>query len=105
VNNTAIQLIIPDEVRGRVMSVMMMTFGLMPLGAVPAGIAAESLGAPAVSAVSAGLFALSVVAIFAVVPALRGLDRSLSEDGGRPAAAPYRKTPAPVSAGEPPLGR
>ncbi len=32
-----VQLNITDEVRGRVMSVYMMTFGLMPLGALPAG--------------------------------------------------------------------
>jgi MFS family permease len=79
VNNTAIQLIIPDEMRGRVMSVMMMTFGLMPLGAVPAGIAAESLGAPVVVAVGAVLFAASVLLMFAVLPAFRRLDESLEE--------------------------
>lgn len=79
VNNTAIQLVIPDEVRGRVMSVMMMTFGLMPLGAVPAGIAAESIGAPPVVATGAVLFIISVLIIFMVMPAFRNIDRSLEE--------------------------
>lgn len=101
VNNTAIQLIIPDEVRGRVMSVMMMSFGLMPLGAVPAGFAAESFGAPVVTAVGAVLCVVSILAIVAVVPALRSLDRALGAGGaGRPDAVPYTRAPAPVSAGD-----
>ncbi len=95
VNNTAIQLIIPDEVRGRVMSVMMMTFGLMPLGAVPAGIAAESVGAPPVVAVSAIIFIGSVLLIFAIVPSLRSLDRYLEEGQARETA---RRAAAPAGA-------
>lgn len=97
VNNTAIQLIIPDEMRGRVMSVMMMTFGLMPLGAVPAGVAAESVGAPPVVAVSALLFIGSSLLMFAVVPALRSLDRYLEEGRAREVArgaAPLEEAPA-----------
>ncbi len=78
VNNTAIQLVIPHEVRGRVMSVMMMTFGLMPLGSVPAGIMAERVGAPPVVAVSAGLFVVSSLFVFLVIPAFRSLDREIA---------------------------
>jgi MFS family permease len=101
VNNTAIQMVIPDEVRGRVMSVMMMTFGLMPLGAVPAGIAAQSVGAPPVVAVGAVLFVASTLAIFGAVPSLRSLDRGMEEgrdrETARRAAAPSaeRGLPAP----------
>ena len=79
VNNTAIQLVIPDEVRGRVMSVMMMTFGLMPLGAVPASVAAESLGVRSVVAVGGILCVASMLAIYYVMPAFRSLDRQLEE--------------------------
>jgi len=86
VNNTAIQMVIPDEFRGRVMSVMMMTFGLMPLGAVPAGIAAQSLGAPPVVAAGAVLFVLSTLGIFIAVPSLRALDRGMNEGREREAA-------------------
>ena len=96
VNNTAIQMVIPDEVRGRVMSVMMMTFGLMPLGAVPAGIAAQSIGAPPVVAVAAVLFIMSTLGIFAAAPALRNLDRSMEEGRERETA---RR--AVLAAGEP----
>jgi len=78
VNNTAIQLVIPHEVRGRVMSVMLMTFGLMPLGSVPAGIMAERVGAPLVVAVSAGLFIAAAMLVFLLVPAFRSLDREIA---------------------------
>ena len=78
VNTTAIQLVIPHEVRGRVMSVMMMTFGLMPLGSVPAGIMAERVGAPPVVAVSAGLFVASALLVFLMIPAFRSLDREIA---------------------------
>ena len=58
-NNTLVQLAVPDELRGRVMSVYMTTWGLMPLGALPQGILADWFGAPAV-AVGTGLTELSV---------------------------------------------
>jgi len=95
VNNTVIQMVIPDEVRGRVMSVMMMTFGLMPLGAVPAGIAAQSIGAPPVVAVGAVLFIVSTVGIFVANPSLRTLDRSMEE--GRERETARRSAPAPAA--------
>lgn len=107
VNNTAIQMVIPDEVRGRVMSVMMMTFGLMPLGAVPAGIAAESIGAPPVVAIAAVLFIISTLSIFAAVPSLRRLDSSIEEGreretARRAAAAPGPEVSDPVLADDSP---
>ena len=46
-NNSLLHLHITDEVRGRVMGVYMLTWGLMPLGALPMGLAANYLGAPA----------------------------------------------------------
>jgi MFS family permease len=77
VNNTVMASIIPDHVRGRVMSVMMMSFGLMPLGAVPAGIAAESVGVPAVVAAGGALLIASVAATYALFPQFRTLDGSI----------------------------
>jgi MFS family permease len=72
-NNTLVQVATPDELRGRVMSVYMMTWGLMPLGALPQGIIADWLGAPIVAA-GTGLLACLVVIIFALrAPALRRL--------------------------------
>jgi MFS family permease len=45
-NGTILQEICPDEYRGRVSSVYMVTWGMMPLGAVPAGALAAAYGAP-----------------------------------------------------------
>jgi MFS family permease len=45
-NGTILQEICPDEYRGRVSSVYMVTWGLQPLGALPAGALAELYGAP-----------------------------------------------------------
>jgi predicted MFS family arabinose efflux permease len=63
-NNTLVQVATPDELRGRVMSVYMMTWGLMPLGSLPQGVLADWLGAPAV-AVGTGLLSCLVVIIVA----------------------------------------
>ena len=41
---TLTQLSATPEMRGRVMSIMMMTFGLMPIGALPFGTIAEYIG-------------------------------------------------------------
>lgn len=77
VNNTVITSVIPDNVRGRVMSVMMMSFGLMPLGAVPASIAAAYIGTPAVVAIGGGLLIVSVLAAYVVFPQFRSLDGAI----------------------------
>jgi len=45
--NTLLQLIVPDHLRGRVMSIYMLDRGLMPLGSMTAGISAHWIGAPA----------------------------------------------------------
>ncbi|MBE0609068.1 MAG: MFS transporter [Dehalococcoidia bacterium] len=73
-NNTAVQLLIPDEVRGRVMALMMMTFGLTPLGTVPVAAMAQAFGAPTAVAVAAVVTAGLSVAILALSKALRGID-------------------------------
>jgi fumarate reductase subunit D len=78
VNNTVITSIIPDEVRGRVSSVLMMTFGLMPLGVVPATLAAESLGTPVVTAIGAVLLMVTVAAAYLLFPQFRRLDGAVA---------------------------
>ncbi|HEY3081589.1 MAG TPA: MFS transporter [Chloroflexota bacterium] len=45
-NQTILQQVVPDHLRGRVMSVYMVTWGLMPLGTLPAGWIAEAYGTP-----------------------------------------------------------
>jgi len=72
-NNTLVQVATPDELRGRVMSVYMMSWGLMPLGSLPQGVLADWLGAPVVAA-GTGLLACCVVILFAIrAPAIRRL--------------------------------
>jgi len=46
-NQTVLQQTVPDHLRGRVMSVYMLTWGLMPLGTLPIGMVAQSHGTPA----------------------------------------------------------
>ena len=43
-NQTLILEVVEDQYRGRVMSVFMMNYGLMPLGVLPASLAIEALG-------------------------------------------------------------
>jgi MFS family permease len=77
-SNTLIQLMVPDELRGRVMSVYAMTFmGMAPLGSLAAGALAERLGAPLT--VMIGAAACIATAVFSVfrLTALRAEARQL----------------------------
>jgi MFS family permease len=71
-SNTLIQVMVPDELRGRVMAVYSMMFmGLAPFGALLAGVLARHLGAP-VTVASGGAVCLAGAAVFALTwPALR----------------------------------
>lgn len=72
--NTLIQMIVPDELRGRVMSVYTLVFmGFFPIGALMAGAIAERFGIPA-GAIFGGSIALSF-SLFVLwrIPAIRRL--------------------------------
>ncbi|MCI0689731.1 MAG: MFS transporter [Sporichthyaceae bacterium] len=72
-NNTLVQLAVPDHLHGRVMSVYMTTWGLMPLGALPQGVLADWFGAPIVQA-GTGLLSCLIVLLMALrSPTLRQL--------------------------------
>ncbi|MXY72087.1 MAG: MFS transporter [Dehalococcoidia bacterium] len=72
-NNTAVQTIAPEELRGRVMSIMMMSFGVMPIGVLPITFAADRFGAGStVIVVSLALLAVLAV-VFVAVPRFRNL--------------------------------
>ncbi|MCC6961047.1 MAG: MFS transporter [Dehalococcoidia bacterium] len=73
-NGTIIQVLIPDAVRGRVMSLMMMTFGLTPLGTLPVSIVAEAFGVRVAVASASVATALLAVAIYFASRALRHID-------------------------------
>lgn len=61
-NNTLIQIHAPDALRGRIMSMLFLTRGLVPLGALLAGAGAATIGAPATMA----LFGLLILALTGV---------------------------------------
>jgi hypothetical protein len=62
-NNILVQSNIPDEVRGRVMGLYMMTFGLNSFGTLPAGAIADSLGAPVAVGAGGVVIALFITAV------------------------------------------
>src|SRR5690606_19353159 len=71
---TTLQVMVPDELRGRVMGVWSMTWFLASIGALPAGAIAEWLGAPL--SVALGGLAVTGFAVFVFVsaPSLRSVD-------------------------------
>ena len=73
-NNTAVQILIPDEVRGRVSSLMMMSFSLPMFGTLPVSAAAETYGAPLAVGVSCVLGVVFAVGFYAMSSDLRNLD-------------------------------
>ncbi len=70
-NMSLIQLTVEDAMRGRVMSVMMMTWGLMPIGVVPISFLAEAFGIGMALATSAAVLGMVALAMMAFVPAIR----------------------------------
>jgi MFS family permease len=76
-NNIAIQMLVPDEVRGRVSSFLMMSFSLPLLGTLPVSAAAELLGAPAAVASASVIAVLVAVGFYLASPSLRSMDERL----------------------------
>ncbi len=77
-NNTAIQLLVPDRVRGRISSFLMMSFSLPLLGTLPVSAVAEVAGAPIAVAGASVLAVLVAFAFYAFSPELRRMDLSLA---------------------------
>jgi MFS family permease len=77
-SNTLIQSMIPDRLRGRVMSVYSMMFmGMAPLGALVAGAVAAPLGAPATVAIGGAACVAGGLIFGAGLTRLRGPAREL----------------------------
>lgn len=76
-NNTAIQLLVPEEVRGRISGFLMMSFGLTPLGTLPMALLAESVGAPWAVAAASGIVVAGAIVWYTASPALRRIDAEL----------------------------
>jgi MFS family permease len=68
-NNTLIQYLTPDDMRGRVTGVYMMDVGMMPLGALLAGGIAEAVGKPdgvPVAILICGVMGIGFIAVLAL---------------------------------------
>ncbi|MSQ15038.1 MAG: MFS transporter [Dehalococcoidia bacterium] len=72
-NFTAVQLTVPDEFRGRVLSIRMVIFGMMPLGQLAGGWASEVVGAPAAIAATGIIASVLMAAIIVASKDIRGL--------------------------------
>jgi hypothetical protein len=83
VNSTTIQVLIPDEVRGRVSSFLMMSYSLPLLGVLPVSYAAEHVGVQSAVSAAALLAAALGVLFVAASPTLRGVDAAVSRTRGR----------------------
>jgi MFS family permease len=80
---SVVTLIIEPQMRGRVMSILMMSFGLMPVGALPAAYFAETVGIDvALLGCAVGLAAFTLV-LAVLIPGLR----TIEVQRGPPAAA------------------
>jgi predicted MFS family arabinose efflux permease len=62
--NTLVQSIVPDELRGRVMSLYsLVLLGMMPLGNMLVGSLAQAIGTPGAVALSGGALGISIMAV------------------------------------------
>ncbi|MDO8674196.1 MAG: MFS transporter, partial [Dehalococcoidia bacterium] len=72
--NTLIQIIVPDELRGRMMSFYMLALnGMMPLGSLQAGFLASRIGAPSTLVIGGAIVVVFSIAVMIFVPRLRQL--------------------------------
>jgi MFS family permease len=71
---TILQMIVPDELRGRVLSLYMLDRGFMPLGALFAGTTAHFIGAPLTVAAMGSIVILLTLIVACLIPAIRKLE-------------------------------
>jgi MFS family permease len=71
--NTMLQMIVPDYLRGRVMSIYALDRGLMPVGALMAGVSAHLIGAPATVSYMGITVILLAILLAWKAPVVRGL--------------------------------
>jgi MFS family permease len=74
-SNTLVQMIVPDHLRGRVMSVYSMMFlGTMPFGALLAGSLAQAYGTTMAVIFGAGVTLVFALFVVIFIPQLRRLE-------------------------------
>jgi MFS family permease len=96
--NTLIQSMVPDQLRGRVMSLYSMMFlGMSPFGSLLAGALADRIGAPVTMAIGGLASCLGGLAFARKWPAMRGPARDLVAAQGVMSPAPQPKESGPPS--------
>ncbi|TAJ19898.1 MAG: MFS transporter [Dehalococcoidia bacterium] len=97
-NQTLLQVLAPRRIRGRVMSIYLLSRGTVPLGAAVAGVLASRYGAPASIHIMSGI-AMGVILLVCVTqPQFIRLKVPLAPDAeeGAPADTPRRRRPEAV---------
>ena len=74
-NNTIIQLLSHEDVRGRMSSLMMLSLGLTPLAVLPVAYASEIYGVPHTMAATCGILLLVILTLYFFSSTLRTLDK------------------------------
>ncbi|MBA7663088.1 Enterobactin exporter EntS [subsurface metagenome] len=85
-NQTLLQLSIPDNLRGRVTSVVNLNAALMPLGGLVAGVGSDLLGGPRmITIILAGIAAAIAVFVFLYSPTVRNyrLSQAITPNSAR----------------------
>jgi MFS family permease len=73
--NSLVQSLVPDALRGRVMSMWtLVIFGMMPLGGLWVGAVAQSVGEPAAVAIGASISLAVAAGVFVFFPRIRKLE-------------------------------
>jgi MFS family permease len=91
-SNTLIQAMVPDKLRGRVMSVYSMMFmGMAPLGALSAGVVAHHLGAPLTVAFGGIICIAAAIWFGRHLPSVRAEARELILAQGLSAGSPAQE--------------
>jgi len=71
-SNAIVQTLVPDSLRGRVMSIYTLVFfSTMPLGSLFAGFTAERIGAPLTAMISSIVLLILSVGVYIFIPAIR----------------------------------
>jgi predicted MFS family arabinose efflux permease len=92
VNNATVQILVDDNVRGRMSSFMMMSFGLTPLGVFPMAIAADHYGA-ATAILGACIALVLMTAVFLVFSkTLRTIDSTVGMAVDKVSAKPVTES-------------
>lgn len=86
-NMSMIQIALPDEIRGRVMAIMMMAHGFMPLGIIPISLVAERWSIDLALLLAAVLLGISLFLLRLWIPELASIDRGHGDQQAEPEVA------------------